>query len=127
MPAAANVVIADSTPANRTYVPMTTGLKDATWADVTTSATQAGQPTLVMTLRRANGAVPAKVNVRLNIPYEAVVDGVTVVTDTARFSGDFIVPATYPATQRAHLVALVKNLLATSLVSGYVVSGDPSY
>lgn len=126
--AAANIVIADSVPANRTYQPIVTGLKGATFVDVATAATPAGQSTVVFDLRRPTVETPAKVVARLNLPIEVVdANGTTVVLDVFRFEGSWVVPSRATALQRANFETLVQNLVAHAVTEAYVRNADPVF
>jgi hypothetical protein len=129
MPAVSNIVLADATPANHTFVPVSVTPDQAVWLD-RDGTTAAGSKELVAQYSRANGARKTdRVKIRLNIPYEATSTdtGKTYVAYTARFSCDIVLPDEMSATERGHVAALIKNALADSVLNGYISDLDPAY
>lgn len=126
MPSAANIVIADSVPVSRTYVPQAVGNGDATLVDKTTSTMIAGQSTLVLTFSPASSKRKTdRVGVRLNLPKVVQVASVDTLDSVGRFIGDFVIPDTWTVLDRNNFVTLVANALANSVVKGYGKDRDP--
>lgn len=129
MPAISNIVLADATPANHTFVPVSSTPDQAVWLD-RDGTTAAGSKELVAVYSRANGARKTdRVKIRLNVPYEATSTdtGKTYVAYTARFSCDVVLPDEMSATERGHVAALIKNALADTVLNGYISDLDPAY
>lgn len=128
MPAAANIVLADNTPANHTYEPIEVDPANSLWLERTLSTTSAGAEALRITFSRSSSARPTnRIGLRLDLPYEQTVDGVTTVYDTFRFSATFTMPETMTGAQRDHAGVLCKNLLANAVVQGYIQDLTPVY
>lgn len=126
MPSAANIVLADSVPANHTFNPVEVDPADSLFLVRDISITSAGNESLRLNFSRATSGRPTnRVQVRLDIPYEQTVDGVTTVYDIFRFAGTFTLPETMTSLNRANAMALVQNALANSVVAGYVEDLEP--
>jgi hypothetical protein len=122
MPQAADLVIADgsSTPVNRTFVPVQADPSGAVWRFVQ-GETSASAAKIFMQLKEANkDRRTDRVTFRFEMPIEKEVDGTYVVEDVARFSGDFTIPVTLTLSQKADLLAFVKNTIATAIMESYV-------
>lgn len=127
MPAAANIVIADATPANHTFAPMTVNGGAAVFED-RDSNTSAGFKQLLLSMSRATASRPTnRVNIRLNVPYEQLVDGAYTIRSIARLSADVVLPDDMSATERDHFAALCKNAFAHATIVGYVGDLDVVY
>lgn len=127
MPAATTIVLADATPANHTFSPLSTDGGVALLED-RDSTTSAGFKTLLLTLKKANGARSTnRVNIRLNVPYEQTIDGAVSIRSVARLSADVVIPDDMTGTERDHFAALVKNAFANAIVTGYIADLDPLY
>lgn len=121
MPAAATIVLADATPANHSYEPIEGDSSNFLFLERTLSTTSAGAEALRLTFSRAtSGRSTNRVGVRLDIPYEHTVDGVTLVHSTARYQGSFTLPETMTASDREHFMTLVANAYANAVIRGYV-------
>lgn len=126
MPSAANIVLADSVPANHTYNPIEGDSSDFLLLERGVSTTSAGNASLRLNFSRATSGRPTnRVQIRMDFPYEQTVDGVTKVYDVARFQGIFTLPETMTDLQRANVYALVKNAFANAVVTGYVEDLEP--
>lgn len=126
MPTATNIVIADSVPANHTFVPIEVSPGNSLFLERATPNTSGGAWGLRLTFSKGNDGRPTdRVGVRLDVPYEQQVDGVYVVHDTARFSGTFTLPTTMTGLNRADFMALVINALSHADVKGYVEDLEP--
>jgi len=127
MPAFANIVLADATPANHTFAPVRVEGGVAYHED-RDSTTSAGYKTLTLEMSRATSNRPTnRIRVRLNIPYEYTADGVVLIRSTARHIGDTVLPDDMSTTERGHFAAILESAYAHSVVSGYIASLDPEY
>lgn len=127
MPTVTNIVLADSVPANHTFQPVSVTTAASVLIDRATNIAE-GNPTLILGFNMANTKRKTdRVDVRLNFPIERQVDGVWVVTDTARFIGQWIVPVSMTQTERDNFEALADNLVSHSVVEGYVADRNPFY
>jgi len=68
-----------------------------------------------------------RVDVAFDLPIMATVDGISKVSDVARFKGYFVIPETAPATLRANLHAFVANALNQAAVKAVIKDLDPMY
>lgn len=129
MPAFTSITIADNTPTNRTYAPISKDGIFSYLADKTTQTLKAGQSVLRLgyspsSARRAT----ERVTVDLSLPKVATdANSLQYVDSIGRFKGEFIIPDSWTATERLHFSALVKNALANASVKGYVDTGDAFY
>jgi len=127
MPAFANIVLADSTPANHTFAPVRVEGGVAYHED-RDSTTSAGYKTLSLEMSRATATRPTnRVKVRLNVPYEQTVDGAVVIRSTARHISENIIPDDMSSTERAHFAALIASAHANAVIKGYSSTLDPEY
>jgi predicted rRNA methylase YqxC with S4 and FtsJ domains len=128
MPTATTISIADSTPANHVFSPVQVSTGQALLLNRATSVTAAGNEQMVLGLSLASAKRRTdRVNIRLNVPHEETVDGVTTVRDVARFSADVVLPELMTQTERNHFAALVKSAMAHAIVAGYIANRDPLY
>lgn len=129
MPSASNIVLADgqATPANHTFEPKRIGPDLAVFSD-RDSTTSAGQKQLILgfSATSANRSTD-RVTMRIAMPIEQVVDGVTVVAYTARVSCDVVIPESLTQAQRDDLAAFFKNAAADAIVQGMITDLDPVY
>jgi hypothetical protein len=127
MPAAANISLNDSTPAAHTFEPQSILPERSVLVD-RDSTTSGGFKTLQAGLSPARPSRPTnRVNLRLSMPTEQTVDTVTSVAYTARCNIDVVLPEEMTTTERAHFAAFVKNMLADSVINGYIEDLDPMY
>lgn len=127
MPAAANIVLADATPANHTFAPVSVSDGVAVHED-RDSTTSAGWKTLYLKLKRAvSGRATNRVEVRLNVPYEQTIEGVVSIRSTARHVGETILPDDMTASERNHFATLLANAYANAVIKGYAKDLDPEF
>lgn len=128
MPTAATIVVADSTPTNRTYSPVQISPALSMLLDKSTANIAEGQAQIILGFSLGSTKRPTdRVVVRHNFPVEREVDGVWTVVATARFIGEWIVPTVMTQTERNHFEALCDNLVSHATVEGYVADRDPFY
>lgn len=126
MPAASNIVLADSIPANHTFSPAEIDSANALFTEKTLSLTSAGQEGLRLKFSRGNSGRPTdRLEFRLDLPYEQTVDGVTTVYDTARMVTTITIPQTATVTQRANFMALIQALFNHTVIEGYIEDLEP--
>jgi hypothetical protein len=127
MPAIANVVVADATPANKTLYPMSASVASSKFLERAANIA-AGNRSLELKMSLAAGTRKTdRITVLYARPYEVLVDGVYVVNDVMRFSGEFVIAESVPTTERNHFATEVKNLMALAGIAGYVANRDPYY
>jgi hypothetical protein len=125
MTTAANLVLADSVPANHTFVPIEAGIKLARWVD-RDGTTSAGSKQAKATLSESSKGRPTnRVLISMEVPREQTVDGVTTVYATDRFNGEFILHETDTTLMRTDLHSLVISLLNHADVKKYVTTLEP--
>lgn len=129
MPAVANIVIADATPSNRTYGPMSVSGTKTVWVDRSTSNLVEGQSQIILDFSPTSSTRKTdKTTISLSLPKIVVVDGVNTVDSIGRFvNGQFVVPPSWTTTDRAHLFSLSANLMANSFVMEAVTNRNPPY
>lgn len=130
MPSAQNIVLNDgqATPVAHTFVPLSVGTDQATLVCRDTGNTAAGAYRLQLGLDPARTSRPTnRVRYNFHMPIEQSVDGVDVVTHTARFFGELVVPEAMTLADRKNLAAFVQNALANSIVKGYVEDLEPMW
>lgn len=129
MPSASNIVLADGqvTPVNHTFEPKRIAADTAVFSD-RDAATSAGQKQLILgfSATSANRKTD-RATMRISMPIEQVVDGVTVVAYTARISCDVVIPESMTQAQRDDLAAFFKNAAADAVVQGMITNLDPVY
>lgn len=127
MPSASTITVADQVPTNHVFNPITTAPGSAL-LETREATTTAGEKQLILQLDRASAKrATDRVTIRLNLPFEQTVDGVTSVRSIARLDCVVIVPSDTTSTERALVAALVKNTLANAVVQGYITTRDPLY
>lgn len=129
MPTASAISIDDgqATPASHTFEPNQVSNGSATFVD-RDATTSAGQKQIVLSFSPASAKrSTTRLSVRFNYPIEQVVDGVTRVAYTARFSSDIVIPDTMTQAERDNLAAFIKNALANTVINGMVSDLDPVY
>jgi len=125
MPVAANIVVADHVPTNHTFNPLDITTGNALFAERAIAATSAGFELLRLLFSKSTTRRPTdKTTIRLDMPLEQVVDGVTVVYATARFDGNFTLPDVMTSTQKLKFGALVRNVFAHATVRGVYETGE---
>lgn len=127
MPAAANIVLNDATPAAVTFEPTYKQGGAVTSIDKS-SLTSAGQRTLYASFSPATANRPTnRINFRLAQPKEVTIDGVTSVVHVNRINIDVIIADDADTTERADLSAFFTNLAANSVLKGYISTLSPQY
>jgi hypothetical protein len=92
------------------------------------SVTSAGAKTLSVSLSSASSSRKTDhVNIKLQVPTEHVVDGITKVANVAIFTGKFVLPETLTAAQRADFKAYVDSVISDTIISGYVTDLEPMF
>lgn len=120
MASAANIVLADSTPANHTFTPMQASPELTLHIENGVATTAPGCLNFTSSHSVATSKRPTdRVQFRFNYPVEQTVDGVTSVAYIGRAIVDVIIPSQMTNTERLHFGAYVKNLLANSVIQGY--------
>lgn len=128
MGTATTIVLADSVPVNHNFDPVEVTPENSLFLERTTPNTSGGFWGLRMGFSRANSGRPTdRVSVRLDVPYEQLVDGVYNVIDTARFSATFTLPTSMTSLNRADFMALVQSALNHADVSAYVEDLEPVF
>lgn len=104
------------------FVPLERTALRAVYADVSSAATLAGRATLVFELVSKAGSPVDKVDVRLNVPIEAVDPATTKVNivGTSRMVTTWTFPRGVAFSDLEPMVALSKVLLASTAVSSAV-------
>lgn len=121
----ANIVLADSVPANHTFVPVK-AVPHAELAD-RDSVTSAGSKRMKMSLSESSSGRPTnRVLISLEVPREQTVDGVTTVYATDRVNCEFIMHETDTSTHRADLMALAQSMLSHATVVAYIEDLEPA-
>lgn len=125
MPTAANIVLADSTPTNHTFQPVLVTPASSVFIDRSSNIAE-GNATIILGFSLATSKRKTdRVDVRFNYPIERQVDGVWVVSDVARYIGQWIIPTSMTQAERDHFEAYVDNLVGHSSVEGYVADRNP--
>lgn len=127
MPAIANVVVADATPANTTLYPISASVGSSRFLE-RGGVLAAANRSLELKLALANKTrATDRVTVLFARPYAVLEDGVYVVRDVMRFNGEFVISENIPADVRNHFYSEVASLFGTTLLRGYVKDRDPCY
>jgi len=93
-----------------------------------TSPVSAGYTRLTVAYSAASVKRPTnRVDMALDLPVVALVNGVNTVTHTLRFKGYFVIPDVATAAERADLRAFVANALDNTHMIGVVKDLDPMY
>lgn len=120
MATAANIVLADSTPTNHTFVPIVAGPGLTIHEEQGLAQTPSGNLQLTSSLDVANSKRPTdRIKFQLVYPVEQTVDGVTSVAYTARAFVEAAVPVQMTVLQRTHLAALVASAASNAVVKLY--------
>lgn len=125
MPDVSSIIVADATPTNHTFYPMEKTMARSLFRN-REAVTAFGQMELILGLSLANAKrLTNRVNVSLNHPFEITVDGNVIVRDIARYSGQYILPSTMLAADRARFSAMVKNTSAHAVILALLNDLDP--
>lgn len=127
MPAAANIVINDgeSTPVAHTFVPSKVSDLVATFFGP--GSTLAGREKITVTRREATASVAGKVSIKIEIPTEKTVDGITVVDYVHAAYLEFVVASRGFKQNRKNARMLSANLLANAIIAAVIDDGDGIY
>lgn len=122
MPNIANIVVADATPVNHTFLPQRAAMELSTW--VTKEAvTHDGNPRLAIVMSPpASNRKTTRNKLTLTIPFEREVDGVTRVADTIIYTIDVVIPANCSDAEADKAYTMFKNLVAHATVESYCVA-----
>lgn len=127
MPATGNIVVADATPTNHTFEPLTASLASSTWR-ASDNSTADGKSRLAMLMSPPSTARRTeKDTISLVVPIEGTVDGVVQVVRILFSDTKFTIPSDATDADRAKLYAMHKNLMAHATVQSYVQDGKPVY
>lgn len=120
MASAAAIVLADSTPTNHTFSPMQASPELTVHVENGVAVTAPGAMSLTSSFSMASAKRPTdRIQFRVNYPVEQTLEGVTTVAYTARAIVDVVIPPQMTNTERLHLGAFVKNMMANSVIQGY--------
>lgn len=129
MPSATNLSIYDgqSTPVAHDFAPLAVSPENTTWVN-RDSDTSAGNLQVIARFSPAKTGRPSnRINLRFNMPVEHTVDGVVKVAYTARLNADVVLPEEMTQAQRDDMAAYIKNMLADTVINGYISDLDPAY
>lgn len=122
----ANLVLADSVPANHTFVPVESGLKLSRWVD-RDGITSAGSKVAKASLSESSKARETnRVLLSLEIPREQTADGVTTVYATDRVNMEFILHETDTVLMRTNVHALASSMLNHADIKKYITILEPT-
>lgn len=125
MSALANLVIADNTPTNHTFYPISRENGVLRFVN-RESTTQAGNMLASLSLAYAQkGKAVNRVRTSFVHPFEVTVDGLTTVRDFAQANTDFILPVGMTAAELTRFATMHKNMQALAAVFAYYGSLDP--
>lgn len=120
MASAAAIVLADSTPTDHTFSPMQASPELTVHVENGVSVTAPGAKSLTSSFSMASAKRPTdRIQFRINYPVEQTVDGITSVAFVARAIVDVVIPPQMTNTDRLHLGAFLKNLMANTVMQGY--------
>lgn len=121
----ANLVLADSVPANHTFVPVEAGVKLARWVD-RDGITSAGSKIAKASLSESSsGRETNRVLMTLEVPREQTVDGVTTVYATDRVNCEWIMHETDTSLMRTNLFSLFSNFINHADIKKYITTLEP--
>lgn len=120
MASAANIVLADKTPANHTFEPIQVAPALTIHEEHGVALTPPGQLSFTTGLSLASASRSTdRVTIRFTFPVEQTVDDITSVAYTLRANLDVIIPSQATNAQREHLAAYVQNLMANAVIKDY--------
>lgn len=125
MPAATSISVNDAAPTAHVFVPVSVTPQLSLFRNVAAAATSATEENIGLSLSRATANRPTnKVKITINLPHETLalnsID--TVVRDTFRFVGEFIIPDQMSTAERTDAEAVVRNALAVAAIKGYITN-----
>lgn len=129
MPAASTLSIYDgqATPVAHNFVPLTVTPSRTVFVN-RESNTSAGNLKVIAEFSPQSPTRPTdRIKISFVMPKEHLVDGVYVVSDVARYSSDFVIPATFTQAEKDDFAAYVKNTLANADIQGLIADLLPFY
>lgn len=121
MAAIQSLVLNDSVPAARTFLPAQKDGLDLKYVEDGSGAAEL-DPSVQIVMRKPQNGVNRKVSFKVEVPYEVTSNGITT-TAFVQFAGDVIVPSTAPDVAIDDSVAYVIDLLGeaqfTDAVNGF--------
>lgn len=116
-----------ATPVAKSFAPERVGPELSVFSE-RTAAVSAGFTRLSAGLSTATANRPTnRVDVSLDFPVLATVNGISTVAYVGRFKGYFVIPDRMTAAERADLHAFVANGLANAQIKAIVKDLDPMY
>lgn len=116
-----------ATPVAKSFAPERVSPGDSIFTE-RTAAVSAGFYKLGIGFSAASSRRPTnRVDISLDLPVLATVNGVSTVAYVGRFKGYFVLPDTMTAAERADLHAFVANALDNASVKAVVKDLDPMY
>lgn len=127
MPAISNIVVADATPANHTFLPQQAALALSTWA-AREAATFEGNPRLAVSMSNPSKVRPtSRIKINFTLPFERTVDGLISVPDTIIYTVEAVVPAACSDAEALKGFTMLKNLVAHTVIQSYLASREPTW
>lgn len=127
MPAIANIVVADATPANHTLIPLSASMASSQWMEKS-AATYEGNTRLTLGMSPPTAQRPTTRNsVKFYVPIERTVDDAVVVADTIIFTLDQVVAKTVSDAEALKAFTMFKNLIGHTIVQSYLAGREPVY
>lgn len=127
MSAIANFVVADATPTNHTLYPLTASLASSKWIGREATTLPGNRTLEVKASLSSKTRKTDRITVLYARPYEAVVDGVTLVSSIQRFAGEFVLAEEFPNADRNHFAFEVASVIANAVVKAIVKDRDVPY
>lgn len=127
MPSTANIVVADATPTNHTFKPLSASLALSTWAEFDATIYE-GNARLSIALSNPTATrKTSRLKQVLSYPFERTVDGIVTVPDTILYTVEAVLPSACSAAEALEAYTVFKNLWANTLVQSYFASREPVY
>lgn len=128
MPAIANIVIADAVPANHTFVPLAANVGEAQHVNRNGNIAASNEVLILNYSPASSKRKTDRIRFRLTDPLERgnATDGYTA-DDKMFIDVTAVIPESATPTERSNFATLAKNLMANTVVLGYISSGDPEY
>jgi len=129
MAAASNIVIADYSAVNHTFVPSRKDGDVVTFLEKTTPQTALGFYSITTAQSASKSSVVTRSKIVLSVPLEVLdtVTGTYSYPYTGRMIVDFLVPIYATSAQRADLYAYGKNLLAHATIQSMIKDQDSPF
>lgn len=127
MPSIANIVVADATPANHTFIPLSAAMALSTWA-AREAATFEGNPRFAAVMSPPSSArKTSRVKTILTVPFERTDGSIVTVPDTIIFTVEAVIPSSCSDAEALKVFTMQKNLFANSIVQAYFAGREPAY